>query len=203
VNSWDTLSPKPNAAADQDNHPMRIHSSALVASLLGALTLSACSPAQNWRDVAFEGSALKVQLPCKPDRTTRSVPLGGVPVDLQVVGCESGTAMLAVMSAALPAGADASAVMAAWQKATLDNARVSQPLSAGQQQPWQRPGQLPLATAVRVQAPGQRANGEPVNMDAVWGALPEGERVRLVHAVVYDRKIAADLANTLFDGIKP
>jgi hypothetical protein len=40
-------------------------------------------------------------------------------------------------------------------------------------------------------------------MDAVWGALPEGERVRLVHAVVYDRKIAVDLANTLFDGVKP
>ncbi len=182
---------------------MRIHSSALVASLLGALSLSACSPAQNWRDVAFEGNALKVQLPCKPDRTTRSVPLGGVPVDLQVVGCESGTAMVAVMSAALPAGSDASAVMAAWQKATLDNARVSQPLAAGQQQSWQRPGLLPLASAVRVQASGQRANGEPVNMDAVWGAVAEGERVRLIHAVVYDRKIAAELANTLFEGVKP
>ena len=182
---------------------MRIHSSALVASLLGALSLSACSPAQNWRDVAFEGNALKVQLPCKPDRTTRSVPLGGVPVDLQVVGCESGTAMVAVMSAALPAGSDASAVMAAWQKATLDNARVSQPLAAGQQQSWQRPGQLPLASAVRVQASGQRANGEPVNMDAVWGAVAEGERVRLIHAVVFDRKIAAELADTLFEGVKP
>jgi hypothetical protein len=197
------LSPKPNAAADQDNHPMRIYSSALVASLFGALTLSACSPAQNWRDVAFEGSALKVQLPCKPDRTNRSVPLGGVPVDLQVVGCESGTAMVAVMSAALPVGSDASAVMAAWQKATLDNARVTQPLAAGQQQAWHRPGQLPLATSLRVQAPGLRANGEPVNMDAVWGAVAEGERVRLLHAVVYDRKIEAELANTLFDGIKP
>ena len=182
---------------------MRIYSSALVASLFGALTLSACSPAQNWRDVAFEGSALKVQLPCKPDRTNRSVPLGGVPVDLQVVGCESGTAMVAVMSAALPAGSDASAVMAAWQKATFDNARVTQPLAAGQQQAWHRPGQLPLATSLRVQAPGLRANGEPVNMDAVWGAVAEGERVRLLHAVVYDRKIEAELANTLFDGIKP
>ena len=182
---------------------MRIHFSALLASLLGALTLSACSPAQNWRDVAIEGSALKAQLPCKPDRTTRSVPLGGVPVDLQVVGCESGSAMVAVMTAALPVGADASVLMAAWQKATLDNARVNQPLVDGQQQAWQRPGQLPLATSLRVQAPGQRANGEPVDMDAVWGAVAEGERVRLVHAVVYDRKIAADLANTLFDGIKP
>ena len=182
---------------------MRIHSSALVACLFGALTLSACSPAQNWRDVAFEGSALKAQLPCKPDRTTRSVPMGGVPVDLQVVGCESGSAMVAVMSAALPAGADAIAVMAAWQKATLDNARVAQPLAAGQQQAWQRPGQLPLVTSVRVQAQGQRANGEPVSMAAVWGAVTESERVRLVHAVVYDRKIEAELVNTLFDGIKP
>ena len=182
---------------------MRIYSSALVASLFRALPLSACSPAQNWRDVAFEGSALKFQLPCKPDRTNRSVPLGGVPVDLQMVGCESGTAMVAVMSAALPAGSYASVLMAAWQKATLDNARVPQPLAAEQQQAWQRPGQLPLATSVRVQAPGQRASGEPVNMDAVWGAVAEGERVRLVHAVVYDRKISAELANTLFESIQP
>jgi len=182
---------------------MRIHSSALMACLLGALTLSACSPEQNWRDVTFEGGALKVQLPCKPDRTTRSVPLGGLPVDLQVVGCESGTAMVAVMSAALPAGSDASAVMAAWQKVTLDNARVTQPLAAGRQQAWHRPGQLPLATSLRVQAPGLRANGEPVNMDAVWGAVAEGERVRLVHAVIYDRKIAVELSMTLFESIQP
>ncbi len=182
---------------------MRNHSSALLASLFGALTLSACSPAQNWRDVTFEGTALKVQLPCKPDRTTRSVPLGVVPVELQVVGCESGAAMVAVMTAALPTGADASAVMAAWQKATLDNARVNQPLAAGQQQAWQRPGQLPLTTSMRVQAPGQRANGEQVNMDAVWGAVAEGERVRLVHAVIYDRKIAVELSMTLFESIQP
>jgi hypothetical protein len=182
---------------------MRIHSSALMASLVGALTLSACSPAQNWRDVALEGTPLKVQLPCKPDRTTRIVPLGGVAVDLQVVGCESGSAMLAVMTASLPPGADASGVMAAWQKATLDNARVAQALTAAQQQVWHRPGQLPLAASLRIQAIGQRANGEPVNVDAVWGAVGEGNRVRLVHAVLYDAQPPAELANTLFDGIKP
>jgi hypothetical protein len=182
---------------------MPIFYSARKASLLMALILSACSPVQNWRDVVLEGTALKTQLPCKPDRTTRSVPLGGVPVDLQVVGCESGSAMVAVMTASLPAGADAGAVMSAWQKATLDNARVAQPLAAVQQQVWHRPGQLPLATSLRIQAPGQRANGEPVNMDAVWGAWGEGGRMRLVHAVVYDAKPPAELANTLFEGIKP
>lgn len=182
---------------------MRKPSAALWALSALALMLSACSPAQNWRDIAFEGSALKVQLPCKPDRTTRSVPLGGVPVALQVAGCESGSAMVAVMTATLPAGSDAAAVMTGWQKATLDNARVDQPLTSEQQQVWHRPGQLALASSLRVRANGFKANGETVAMDAVWGAVAEGDRVRLVHAVVYDRRIAAELANTLFESIQP
>ena len=178
------------------------HLLTLSTCLMLVLNLSACSPDQNWRDVTLDGSALKAQLPCKPDRTTRSVPLGGVPVDLQVVGCESGSAMLAVMTVALPPGADPHPVLIGWQKATLDNARVPQPLPTGSSA-WHRPGQLPLPASVRVQAPGLRANGEPVHMDAVWGAVAEGDHVRLVHAVVYDRKIQPEMAATLFDGIKP
>ena len=111
--------------------------------------------------------------------------------------------MVAVMTASLPAGADAQAVMSAWQKATLDNARVAQPLASAQQQVWHRPGLLPLAASLRIQAPGQRASGEPVHMDALWAAVGEGDRVRLVHAVVYNTQPPAELANTLFDGIKP
>ena len=181
---------------------MQIHFLALSASLILALNLGACSPDQNWRDVSLEGSPLKAQLPCKPDKTTRSVPLGGQPVDLKMVGCESGTAMVAVMTATLPAGADANAVMLGWQKATLNNARV-QPGQETGRQTWHRPGHLPLSASLRLQAPGLRANGEPVHMDAVWGAVAEGDRVRLVHAVLYDSKIQPEMANTLFDGIKP
>jgi hypothetical protein len=198
-----SLSRKTKIAGDQDNHPMRTFSWALVASLMTALFLSACSPDQNWRDVGFEGTTLKVQLPCKPDRTTRSVPLGGVPVDMQVVGCESGQAMVAVMSAPLQAGGDANAVLTGWRQATLAHAGVKQPLTADQQQVWQRPGFLPLTAATRIQATGQGAQGQALSMYAVWGAVAEGERVRLVHAVVYDRRDAADLAGTLFDGIRP
>ncbi len=182
---------------------MRNFPCALVASLTTALFLSACSPDQNWRDVGFEGSTLKVQLPCKPDRTTRSVPLGGVPVDMQVVGCESGQAMVAVMTAPLHAGGDANAVLAGWRQATLTHAGVKQPLTADQQQVWHRPGFLPLAAASRIQATGQSVQGQPLSMYAVWGAVAEGERVRLVHAVVYDRRAAADLAGTLFEAIRP
>jgi hypothetical protein len=197
------LSRKTQTTADRDNHAMRIQDRARWASLFILLGLSACSPSQNWREVTFEATSLKVQLPCKPDRTTRAVPLGGTPVELQVVGCESGTSIVAVMTAALAPGADAQALLLGWQKATLQNAKITEPLTAAQQKPWHRPGMLPLAASMQVQAPGFRANGEGVTMAAVWGAMAEGERVRLVHAVVYDKTISPEMANTLFDGIKP
>jgi hypothetical protein len=182
---------------------MQNHFMAVSAALTLGLVLSACSPAQNWREVTLEGSTFKAQLPCKPDSTSRSVPLGGVAVDLQVVGCDSGTAVVAVMTAPLQAGADANAVMSGWQKVTLENARIKLPLAAEQQQKWHRPGQLPLASSVRIQAQGLRANGDAVTMAAVWGAVADGDHVRLIHAVVYDRQISPEMANTLFDGLKP
>lgn len=163
------------------------------------MALAACSPDQNWRQVTFEGTALKVQLPCKPDRTTREVPLGGSPVQLAVVGCESGGAMLAVMTAPLPAGADAQAVLAGWQQATLAHLQAASPLQA---EAWSRPGMLPLAAAQRIRAQGRRADGQPVVAQAVWGAFTEGEHLRVVHAVVYATKLAPELAQALFDGVQ-
>ena len=165
-----------------------------------AALLAACSPEQNWRQVTFESTTLKAQLPCKPDRTTREVPLGGAPVQLAVAGCESGGAMLAVMTAALPAGADAQAVLAGWQQATLANLQAG---SAVQTDTWQRPGMLPLGAAQRIQAQGRRADGQPVAAQAVWGAFPEGDHLRVVHAVVYAGKIAPELPQGLFDGVQP
>ncbi len=182
---------------------MRTPSLALVACLILSGLLAACSPDQNWREVSFEGTRLKAQLPCKPDRTTRAVPMGDAMVDLQVAGCESGTAMVAIMTTALPVGADANALLAGWQQATLSNARAAMPLPAGQPQVWQRVGFLPLASSVRVQAQGQRADGQPVAIEAAWGAVADGERVRLVHAVVYDPKNQPELVSTLLDGIRP
>lgn len=169
-----------------------------VPALLTSL-LMACSPEHNWRQVGFEGTALKSQLPCKPDRTTREVEMAGLRLQLQVAGCESGSAVLAVMTARLPAGADAHALLQGWQEATLAHVQALDV----QRQPWNRPAWLPLASAGKVSAHGQRADGQPVSMQAAWGAIAENEQVRLVHAVVYDRSISPDMAQTLFDGVQP
>ena len=171
----------------------------VVLGVLWAMLLMGCSPDLNWRQTGFEGSKLKADLPCKPDRTTREVPLGGLPVNLQVAGCESGTAMVAVMSAALPPGADANALMLGWQQATLANMVAQDP----QRQAWAHPGMMPLPATQRVSAQGLRTDGQAVALQAVWGAFVEGDHVRLVHAAVYDRKVPAELADTLFESLKP
>ena len=161
--------------------------------------LLACSPDLNWRQTGFEGTNFQAQLPCKPDRTTRQVPLGGLPVNLQVVGCEAGSAMVAVMSAALPPGADANALLSGWQQATLSQMQAPD----AQRQPWSRTGMLALPAALRLNAQGQRSDGQLVAMQAVWGAFVEGDHVRLVHAAVYERQVSAELADALFEGLKP
>lgn len=167
--------------------------------ILAAL-LVACSPEQNWRQITFDGTALKAQLPCKPDRTTREVPLGGVPVQLSVAGCESGAAMLAIMTARLATGADVQAILAGWQQATLAHLHVQAP---PQFQPWQPTGLLPIEASRHVQLQGRRSDGRPITAQAVWGAFAEGSHVRVVHAVVYADTIAPDTVQTFFEGIRP
>jgi len=163
------------------------------------VTLAACSPDLNWRQTGFEGTNFKAELPCKPDRATRLVPLGGLPVNLQVAGCESGSAMVAVMTAALPSGADANALLQGWQQATLNTMQAKD----AQRQVWTRAGMLPLPAAQRIGAQGQRSDGQVVMAQAVWGAFVEGDHVRLVHAAVYDRNAPTALADTLFESLKP
>ena len=60
-----------------------------------------------------------------------------------------------------------------------------------------------MKASSRLQAKGFSPNGQAVNIDAVWGAVADGDRVRLIHAVVYAPKISPDLANTLFEGLRP
>lgn len=170
-----------------------------VALLAGAGVLTACSPEWDWRNVNFEGSTLKVQLPCKPDRTTRRVTMGASNVDLQVAGCELGPTMVAVMTTQLPQGADANAILQGWQQITLENVHAQ----VDSHQSWTKSGMIALPGSERVQAHGQRPDGRAVQMQAVWGAFAQGEHMHLVHAVVYADKRAEEPAGTLFEAVAP
>lgn len=169
--------------------------------------LAACSPSQDWRDVALEVPGLKAQLPCKPDRTTREVPLGQRMVPLQVAGCESGSAMLTLTTARLQAGDDVAAILQGWQQASA--ARL-QTTPAGQPaQAWVPRGMLNVPGAQRVRWQGRDAKGQPVQFDGVWGAWLADGQLHLVHAAVYQPPVKrptqadASLIDTFFESLRP
>lgn len=167
--------------------------------LLLALSCAACSPALNWRDTPIPGASVAALLPCEPDHARRSVPLGGVPTDLTMAGCEAGGATFAAMVAEVPA-AQAGALLAGWRTATLSNMHAQDV----QEQPFQPRGALSLPESVRISSRGLRADGSAVAAQAIWTAriAPGGSSAQLVHLVMYSGKPMPEAADTFFSGLK-
>ncbi len=97
---------------------------------IGALCLLAgCTPAFNWRDVAFDGLPVSALLPCKPDRATRTVPLAGAPRQMVMAGCEAGGATFTVAVVAVQDASQLELVQV--QLKAVNKATHSQYLSHG------------------------------------------------------------------------
>lgn len=171
--------------------PLTIRATAV--SLL--LLLAACNPVFNWREVRPDNTALTVLLPCKPDKAQRSVPLGGRPTELAMLGCDAGDATFAVAVATLDDAAQAAAVLAGWQTATLANLKAA---GGGQTSPLKLPGADLLPPAVLVRASGQRTDGRAVQSQAAY--FSQGRQV--FQAVIYADKMDAEVAETFFSSLK-
>lgn len=89
-----------------------------------ATCIAACSPTYDWRDVS-DASGLRAQLPCKPDRGERSLPVPGRALRVHMMGCAVGDSTFAV--AAIEVGASPSAKEAAklWEAASTQTARAT------------------------------------------------------------------------------
>jgi hypothetical protein len=174
-----TLSRKIKFHARVDNHAMLKLLSA-AATLIGLLGLSACQPSLNWRAIQLDGSALRFELPCKPDRTTRAVNMAGEALELSVAGCEADDAIWAVMATQAPISVDREALIKGWRQATLQNMRATEV----QEVLW-APQKAALTGAVRIKAQGTNPNGQALLAHAVWFSHLEGNQLRMVHAVVY------------------
>jgi hypothetical protein len=165
------------------------------ALLGGILALSACSPALNWRAVAAgPDGALKLLLPCKPDRASRPMPLGGETVELHMLGCEADGTLFAVSWVELGDASRSGPVLAQWQAAMLATLRADAP----QTLPFTLKGADAQPAAVRVRASGLRANGTAVQAQGVWFA----RGARVFHAVMYADTLNADGAETFFSGLE-
>jgi hypothetical protein len=107
-----------------------IAQAALIFIAIGALCgLLGCTPAFNWRDVAFDGLPVSALLPCKPDRATRTVPLAGAPRQMVMAGCEAGGATFTVAVVTVQDASQLAQVQA--QLKAVNKATHSQYLSRG------------------------------------------------------------------------
>jgi hypothetical protein len=162
-------------------------------AVLALAGLAACNPTFNWRDVRPDGTRLSLLMPCKPDKAQKTVPLGGQPTALTLLSCDAGGATFAVAVADVKDASKVSATLVQWQSVALANIKAT-PATSGAA--FKLTG---LATgAVMVKATGQRANGKVVSSQAAYFA--QGSQV--FQAVMYADKMAPDVADTFFSGLK-
>lgn len=170
----------------------------LLFALAGLLT--ACSPSLNWREVKSDTGGLNLLLPCKPDRGSRVVPLGGQPTTLQMVGCDAAGATFALAHATLapeaPGVAPLADVLTGWRAATVANiqGRETAPLAAAVPGADRGEGVAP----VRVRAAGRRPDGSAVESEALY--FSHGRQV--FQAVVYATKLTPEMSDTFFQSLK-
>jgi hypothetical protein len=168
----------------------------LAAFLLAALcmALAACSPRFNWREVRPDNTALSLLLPCKPDHVQRQVPLGGVPTELAMLGCEVEGSTFAIAVATVPQAGQVGPVLAGWQAAALARLQASR----SEATPVSIPGAALYPPALRVLASGQDAGGHGVQSQAVY--FSQGQQV--FQAVIIARQISPEIADTFFANLK-
>jgi hypothetical protein len=157
------------------------------------LGLAACSPTLNWREVRAESTPLKAMLPCKPDKGSRTVPMAGRQVQLQVLACDAGGATFAILAGDVGDPLRSGEVLAQWRAATLANMRAGQ----AQQRNFLPAGAVALPQSLLITATGQRADGSKVESHAAYFA--RGSQV--VQAVIYADRVAPETAEVFFSGL--
>lgn len=125
----------------------------LVASLLAALALSACSPKFNWRDYSSTHAPYRVMFPDKPSSHTRPVNLDGLTVDMTMTAVDIDGTMFAVGSAEAPDAARAQAAVGAMKTALLKNIGAT----------LQSEKAVPGVSAIRIEASGT-SRGQPMRL---------------------------------------
>ncbi|MEO7390952.1 MAG: hypothetical protein ABIU58_02185 [Ramlibacter sp.] len=168
---------------------LRILTTALVSMAL----LAACSPTFNWREVRSETGGLRAMMPCKPDKESRVVPMGGRDVDLKVLGCGTGDATFALLSADIVNAGRADEVLGQWKRATLANLHSV----AAREAAFVPAGALALPASLQVVATGRRPDGSRVESHAAYFA--RGGHV--FQAVIYSDRLVPEVAETFFSGI--
>jgi len=162
------------------------------------LGVCACSPVFNWREVPIGGDGVIALLPCKPDRATRAISLGGVPTEVEMAGCQAGGATFAIARAAVADAGEARERMAAWRAAT----REQWSGATFEEEPTTLPraAVAPGPIALRVRQPA--ATGENAQARMLWFAhAAKNGKVALYQATVLGEPSSPEAPAAFFEGV--
>lgn len=85
------------------------------------LTLTACSPQYDWRQIQSAHAPFSIAMPAKPSTYTRKIDLRGTTVEMTMSAAEIGENTFAVGTAELPDAIQAQAAVQAMQLALVNN----------------------------------------------------------------------------------
>lgn len=108
---------------------------ARIGLLLSVGVLSACSPAQDWREVRPpEAPGLRAMFPCKPDHVTRIVTLPSMPQPraMQMWSCQTGDVTWALSQVQVQDVTQVGPTLAALAQVMQDNLRAASQMAGSQ-----------------------------------------------------------------------
>jgi hypothetical protein len=168
-------------------HPFMTSRIPLLATLLGAVTLTACSPKFDWRDYRGSQAPYAVLFPGKPATHTRPVDLGGQTASMTMAATDIDGTVFAVGSAELADADRAQLAVQAMKAAMVRNIGAAQPVEST------RDG------AFEVEAHGARGT-ERVTLRGRF--LARGKRAYQVIVVGPDNAVSREDADTFLRSFK-
>ena len=160
------------------------------------LLLLACTPTLNWRDVRLEsanGSTLKAELPCKPDAASRQQQLGGMQVELSMMGCVVDGSTFTLSRIPVLDPLTAPKLLAAWQAAAVAN------LQAGP-----TPTTAVIVYGAGAWPPAARVTllGTATQAQIYWFAKQTSAGLTLYQAAMYGSQPSHEAATTFFESLQ-
>jgi hypothetical protein len=165
------------------------------AALLLVVTLFACAPALDWRDVHADATGLQLQFPCKPAQQQRALPLAGAPVVLTLLVCSADGRTFGLAHADVSDPARVQAALRELAAAATRNIAGTSTRSA----PLQMTGATPNEASLRQRLAGRLPDGKPAQMELALFAVG----TRVFQASVLGEDLRDEAAEAFIASLRP
>lgn len=171
-----------------------------------ALFLLGCGPSKQelpWRQVELAQAKLLVDFPCEPEvgRTKVDFGMGNGPVMVSMMGCDAVDSTYAVSDWVLEDATRADDALAFWQAAVLTKLKAVDGKNNKSGARFVPAGAMTLSRSIQASVEGEGPSGWTITTHGVWFARQEGEKARIIHAVIYAPKPNHEVAQRFFNSL--